>query len=272
MMLMLSIDTGSSLAWVPAVGMIFAIWACFVLPLRWLDARKRAEVALSSMAAQDVEVFDGVPNVGALGEMGLFELTVAGFLLDGETPQRVERIPESGEVIHLNGALLDPPLWTDVAEVAIPAEPSSAFPPRIAEGFGDETNLPMRALTGEELEELRKLSPPREMLRRHGCLLAFIVYIFLGFAFQSPSKDEVGLWPLFWAIRILTFGFLVWTFFRVNRERVLHARDLSEASVIRVMDDSTRLEVLPNLKAVWTVEGEPSPWRYAAQAKARPPK
>ncbi|GEM_PF-2767776 len=253
-----------------ALLMIPAIWACLWLPLKWVDARKRSAVALASAGAESAEVFEGVANAGAFAEVSLPELLDRGLILDGETPQRLDRVSASGESIRVNELRLDPPVWVDETDVAPPESPTPDFPALVPEFAMADPSLGRRPLSPAETEELRRLVPARESLRQHGCFLGFCVYVLAG-TFQRVEGDP-GATFFFVLLRFVLLGYLTWRFYLAGRERVRQRRDLAEASVVRVEEDGALLEFLPNLRLIWTVDGHPSPWRHAAQSKPRPPR
>lgn len=252
------------------LGIFPALAACIALPLRWIDASKRATAALASASAAEVDVFEGVPSVGALAEASLSTLMAAGLVLNGETPQRIDRIRVSGESIGMNGTQLESPVWTDVTEVARPHSADAAFPSRVPDFIYTSPERDRRALSTAELAELRRLQPEQESLRQKGCLLGWCAY-FLAFAFAAPN-DTPDLKGAVLALKAVALLYVGWRVALAVRERTRLRRDLAEGSVVRVSAESgIILEVLPRLGLVWTVGGEPAVWRHGAQAKPRPP-
>ena len=267
-LLFLPIALAVAVPWAPVL-MLPTIWACLMLPLKWWDARKRTAFSLASAQAEEAEVFEGVPSVGALGESSLGRLMAAGLVLDERTPQRVDRLRDSGEAISLNGFRLNPPVWTDVADVAPAAFPRPEFPGRVPELAFVAPDADRRSLSEPELTELGALQPERESLRRNGCLLAFCAYFFL-FAFAAADDAASLKWAVL-ALKAVALAYFGWRAFLALRERTRLRQDLAEGAVLRVLHEGKTLEVLPHLGLAWTYEGKPTPWRYAAQAKTRPP-
>lgn len=245
--------------------MIPVLVVCVVLPLRWSDAGKRVATARLSANTDMVEVYEGIAGSGAFGEASLAKLLAQGFVLDEETPQRLDRIWSSGETILLNGKRLDPPIWTDRTQVAAPVASPSEFPSRVPE-FAFETNAGRRTLSAAEVAELRGLAPGQPSMLRIGCMLALC-----GRFFTAPN-DTAALKGTVLALRAVALLYVVWRIAVAARQRTRLRRDLADGVVVRVESEAkVLLEMLPHLRLVWTVDGEPAPWRHAAQAQPRPP-
>lgn len=257
---------------VAPLTMLPALWLCLWIPLKWTDARKRSAFAEATARSETADVFEGVPNAGILAEASLEELVQAGLVLDMETPQRLDRIAESGEAIGLNGARLDPPVPTDETDVAPLQYPVAEFPALVPEFAIDAPALERRSLSRAELAELRRLAPGKDALRRHGCVVGFALYTLAGLVFQRFDDEPVAFRALVYAARTLLLVYLGWQVFQASREQAKLRRDLTEGAVIRTAQEGKDVELLPHLGMAWTVDGQPASWRHAVQAGPRPPR
>ena len=255
------------------IALPFALFGAAYFPLKWIDSRRRAASAILSATSESVNLYEGIVDGVVLSSSSYNELLKAGLVVDAETSQRIERLESSGEVITLNGNRLNPPLYTDEADVASPEPNRPDIPfqvPEIALHYGDS---PRRQLSPAELEELRKLCPDCKDFRLLGGGVAVGVYG-IGLVIVNLGKLLGGMKAGPWVTGFLILLAVGWLALKIRNAWTVYTqyrnfqRDLENGIVLQIEDEGAILEILPILGTIWTREGEPEDWRRLMPTKA----
>lgn len=162
-------------------------------------------------------------------------------------------LPESSLLLHLQGDMVDG--WHELPVVEVGESPPIRWKAFAKVGPG-KAEARMRDLTAEERAEIESMR--NALIRMSWVEVALLAWG--GLAVVSWFLELGGHW-LTRIVALCVGGGVLLRFLGRLRAFYLLGRDLKIGELIVVVGDQSTMEMCPGSQTVWTVDGEPAPWR-----------
>ena len=224
------------------------------------DGGRRRRMLRRDLAAAQLECFMGRLDALVLTKLQRFALRRSLAWEGGEVS--FERLPISGRILRFRGEAVRPWVAFDHATTGAPLAPLAAGFPTLEFSDDDVEGGESRPLAGTERHEITALS---KKLRRLGVgpgfLIAYAIFALIQLV-RGATPPGTWLAVLLWVGLgvVATKGYV-----RRRRLRRKLAGDLERAQLLCgtvVVDGRPHtVELLESSKSLWSIDGQPAPWR-----------